>query len=112
MLEQEECGKDNSTCSSFTTPKSEEPTNTGEQAAPPNLPFREFVQRVREFLFTPDPAGEEHYKPGLTLGRLLLQTAQNDAVKPSTSSTLDIGKFPSIPPHKCSWYNVVDEKYS
>ena len=33
-------------------------------------------------------------------------------MKPSTSSTLDIGKFPAIPPHKGSWYNVVDEKYS
>ena len=40
-----------------------------------------------------------------------LQTAQDEAVKPSTSS-LDMGKFPTIPPHKGSWYNVVDEKYS
>ena len=40
-----------------------------------------------------------------------IQTAQDEAVKPSTSSTLDIGKFPAIPPHKGSWYNVVGEKY-
>ena len=41
-----------------------------------------------------------------------LQTAQDEAVKPSTSSTLDIGKFPDIFPHKGSWCNVMDEKYS
>ena len=134
VLEQEEYGADSS-ASSFTSPRSEEPTDTGEQAAPPNLPFRELVQKVREFLSIPDPAAEEHYKPGSALGRdplLLLQekagrpsiklpmvsdlsrlqTAQDEAVKPSTSSTLDMGKFPTIPPHKGSWYNVVDEKYS
>ena len=104
--------------------------------APPNLPFRELVQKVREFLSIPDPAAEEDYKLGSALGRdpLLLQqekadrppsiklpmvanlsrlqSAQDDLVKPSTSSTLDIGKFPSIPPHKGSWYSVVDPKYS
>ena len=32
-------------------------------------------------------------------------------MKPRTSSTLDIGKFPAIPPHKGSWYNIVDEKH-
>ena len=135
ILEQEEYGADSS-ASSFATSRPEEPTDTGEQAAPPNLPFRELVQKVREFLSIPDPASEEHYKPGSALGRdpLLLmqekagrppsiklpmvsdlsrlQTAQDEAVKPSTSSTLDIGKFPAIPPHKGSWYNVVDEKYS
>ena len=134
VLEQEEYGTDTS-ASSFTTPRSEEPTDTSKQAAPPNLPFRELVQRVREFLSNPDPAAEEHYKQGLALGRdpLLLQekagrppsiklsmvadlsclhTAQDEAVKPSTfHSTLDIGKFPAIPPHKGSWYNVVDKKY-
>ena len=134
VLEQEEYGAESS-ASSFTSPRSEEPTDTGEQAAPPNLPFRELVQKVREFLSIPDPAAEEHYKPGSALGRdplLLLQekagrppsiklpmvsdlshlqTAQDEAVKPSTSSTLDMGKFPAIPPHKGSWYNVVDEKY-
>ena len=41
-----------------------------------------------------------------------IQTAQDEEVKPSTSSTLDIGKFPVIPTHKGSWYNVMDEKYS
>ena len=135
MLEQEEYGAENSTSSSFTTPRSEEPTDTSEQAAPPNLPFRELVQRVREFLSIPDLTVQEHYKPGSALGcdplllqetagspasiklpmvpdLLCLQTAQDDAVKPSTSSTLDVGKFPVIPPHKGSWYNVVDEKYS
>ena len=80
------------------------------------------MQKVREFLSIPDPAAEEHYKPGSALGRdplLLLQekagrppsiklpmvsdlsrlqTAQDEAVKPSTSSTLDMGKFPTIPP--------------
>ena len=134
VLEQEEYGADYS-ASSFATSRSEEPTNTGEQAVPPNLPFRELVQKVREFLSIPDPAAEEHYKPGSALGcdPLLLQekagrppsiklpmvvdlsrlqTAQDEVVKPSTSSTLDIGKFPAIPPHKGSWYNVVDEKYS
>ena len=121
VLEQEEYGAESS-ASSFTSPRSEEPTDTGEQAAPPNLPFRELVQKVREFLSIPDPAAEEHYKPGSALGRdplLLLQekagrppsiklpmvsdlsrlqTAQDEAVKPSTSSTLDMGKFPTIPP--------------
>ena len=135
MLEQEEYGADSS-ASSFTSPRSEEPTDTGEQAASPNFPFRELVQKVREFLPIPDPAAEEHYKPGSALGRVpllllqekagrppsvklpmvsdlsCLQTAQDEAVKPSTSSTLDMDKFPAIPPHKGSWYNVVDEKYS
>ena len=123
VLEQEEYGADSS-ASSFTTPRLEEPTDTAEQAAPPNLPFRELVQKVREFLSIPDLAAEEHYKPGSALGRdplLLLQekagrppsiklpmvsdlsrlqTAQDEAVKPSTSSTLDMGKFPAIPPIK------------
>ena len=103
-------------------PQGRKNTDAGEQAAPPNLPFRELVQKVREFLSIPDPAAEEHYKPGSALGRdplLLLQekagrppsiklpmvsnlsrlqTAQDEAVKPSTSSTLDMGKFPAIPP--------------
>ena len=37
VLEQEEYGADSS-ASSFTSPRSEEPTDMGEQAAPPNLP--------------------------------------------------------------------------
>ena len=41
-----------------------------------------------------------------------LQTAQDDLVKPSMSSSLEIGKFPGIPPHKGSWYSVVDNKFS
>ena len=40
-----------------------------------------------------------------------LQSAQDDLVKPCTSNTLDIGKFPGIPPHKGSWYIVVDNKF-
>ena len=83
----------------------------------------------------PDPAAEEDYKLGSALGRdpLLqqekldrppsiklpmvadlsrLQTAQDDSVKPSMSNTLEIGKFPGIPPHKGSWYNVVDNKFA
>ena len=77
---------------------------------------------------------EEDYKLGSALGRdplllqqekadrppsiklhmvadlLCFQSAQDDLVKPSTSSTLDIGKFPGIPPHKGSWYSAVDAK--
>ena len=118
------------------TSKPEDTTEVGEQAAPPNLPFRELVQKVREFLSIPDPAAEEDYKLGSALGRdpLLLQhekldrppsiklpmvpdlsslqTAQDDSVKPSMSNTLAIGKFPGIPPHKGSWYSVVDNKFS
>ena len=41
-----------------------------------------------------------------------LQTAQDDSVKLSTSDTLEIGKFPGIPPHKGSWYSVVDNKFA
>ena len=41
-----------------------------------------------------------------------LQTAQDDSVKPSMSNTLEIGKFPGIPPHKGSWYSVVDNKFA
>ena len=119
VLEQEQYGTD-TTASFFTAPRLVEPTNTGEQGGPPNLPFWELVQRVREFLSIPVPAVEEQYKPGLALGRdpLLLvqdkagrppsitlpmvadlshlQTAQDEALKPSTSSTLDIGKFRTI----------------
>ena len=135
-LEQEEYGTDTSASSFVASNRSEEPTDPGEQAAPPNLPFRELVQKVREFLFIPDPAAEEDYKLGSALGRdpLLLQqekadrppsiklpmvadlsrlqSAQYDLVKPSTSNTLDIGKFPGIPPHKGSWYSVVDNKFA
>ena len=32
------------------------------------LTFHELVQRVREFLSIPDPAAQEHYKPGSVLG--------------------------------------------
>ena len=134
-LEQEEYRTDASASSFSSASKQEDPTEVGEQAPPPNLPFRELVQKVREFLSIPDPAAEEDYKLGSALGRdpLLLQqekldrppsiklpmipdlsclqTAQDDLVKPSTSS-LEIGKFPGIPPHKGSSYSVVDNKFS
>ena len=124
-LEQEEYGTDTSASSFAASNRSEEPTDPGEQAAIPNLPFRELVQKVREFLSIPNPTAEEDYKLGSALGcdPLLLQqekaarppsiklqmvaylsrlqSAQD--VKPSTSNTLDIGKFPGIPPHKGSW---------
>ena len=58
VLEQEEYGADTS-ASSSTTPRPEEPANTGEQGAPPKLPFQELVQRVRQFLSIPDPAAKE-----------------------------------------------------
>ena len=135
-LEQEEYGTDASASSFSSASKPEDPTEVGEQAAPPNLPVRELVQKLREFLSIPDPAAEEDYKPGPALGRdpLLvqqkkldrppsiklpmvadlsrLQTAQDDSVKPSTSNTLEIGEFPGIPPHKGSWYSVVDNKFA
>ena len=135
-LEQEKYGTDASASSFSSASKPEDPTEVGEQATPPNLPFRELVQKVREFLSIPDPAAEEDYKLGSALGRdpLLLQqekldrppsiklpmvadlsclqTAQDDSVKPSTSNTLEIGKFPGIPPHKGSWYSVVDDKFA
>ena len=115
---------------------SEEPTDPGEQVAPPDFPFRELVQKVREFLSIPDPAAEEDYKLGSALGHdpLLqqqeqadrppsiklpmvaghscLQSAQHGLVKPSTLSTLDTRKFPGIPPHNGSWYSVVDTKFT
>ena len=130
-LEQEEYGTDASASSFSSTSKPEDTTEVGEQAAPPNLPFRELVQKVREFLSIPDPAAEEDYKLGSALGHdplflqqekldrppsiklpmvpdlSRLQTAQDDSVKQSTSNTLQIGKFPGIPPHKGSWYSVV-----
>ena len=134
-LEQEEYRTDASAPSFSSASKQEDPTEVGEQGPPPNLPFRELVQKVREFLSIPDPAAEEDYKLGSALGcdPLLqqekldrppsiklpmipdlsrLQTAQDDLVKPSTSSSLEIGKFPGIPPHKGSWYSVVDNKLS
>ena len=63
-LEQEEYGTDVSTSSFSSASKQEDPTEVGEQAPPPNLPFRELVQKVREFLSIPDPAAEEDYKLG------------------------------------------------
>ena len=81
----------------------------------------------------PDQAAEEDYKLGSALGRdpLLLQqekadrspsiklpmmaglsrlqSAQDELMKDSTS--LDIRKFPGIPPYKGSWYSVVDNKF-
>ena len=136
VLEQEEYGTDTSASSFAASNRSEEPTDPWEQAAPPNLPFRELVQKVRELLSISDPAAEKDYKLGSALGcdPLLLQqekadrppsiklpkvadlscfqSAQDDLVKPSTSNTLDIGKFPGIPPHKGSWYSVVDNKFA
>ena len=135
-LEQEENGTDASASSFSSMSEPEDPTEVGEQAAPPNLPFRELIQKVREFLSIPDSAAEEDYKLGSALGcdPLLLQqeklarppsvklpmvadlshlqTAQDDSVKPSTSNTLEVGKFPGIPPHKGSWYSVMDDKFS
>ena len=97
--------------------KQEDPAEVGEQAPPPNLPFRELVQKVREFLSIPDPAAEEDYKLGSALGHdpLLLQqekldrppsiklpmipdlsrlqTAQDDLVKPGMSSSLEISGY-------------------
>ena len=67
-LEQEEYGTDTSASPFKATTRSKEPTDTGEQAAPPNLPFRELVQKIREFLSISDPAAEEDYKLGLALG--------------------------------------------
>ena len=79
-LEQEEYGTDASASSFSSASKPEDPTEVGEQAAPPNLPFRELVQKVREFLSIPDPAAEEDYKLGSALGRdpLLLQQEKLD----------------------------------
>ena len=135
-LKQGEYRTDSSASSFAASTRSEQPTDPGEHVAPPNLPFREQVQKVREFLSIHDPPAEEDYKLGSALGhdhlllqqekadrppsiKLLmvadlsrLQSAQDDLVKPSTSSTLDIGKFPGIPPHKGSWYSVVDTKFA
>ena len=33
-------------------------------------------------------------------------------MKPSTSNTLEVGKFPGIPPHKGSWYSIVNDKFA
>ena len=132
-LEQEEYGTDAS-ASSFSSPsKPEDPTEVGEQAAPLTSLSGNWSKRLGSscpFLTQQD------YKLGSALGRdpLLLQqekldrppsiklpmvadlsrlqTAQDDSVKPSTSNTLEIGKFPGIPPHKGSWYSVVDNKFA
>ena len=79
-LEQEEYGTDALVSSFSSASKQEDPTEVGEQAPPPNLPFRELVQKVREFLSIPDPAAEEDYKLGSALGRdpLLLQQEKLD----------------------------------
>ena len=63
-LEQEEYGTDASASSFSSTSKLEDITGVGEQAAPPNLLFRELVQKVKEFLSIPDPVAEEDYKLG------------------------------------------------
>ena len=78
-LEQEKHETDTS-ASSFAATRSEEPSDKGDQAAPPNHAFRELVQKVREFLSIPDPAAEEDYKLGLALGQdpLLLQQEKAD----------------------------------
>ena len=135
-LEQEKYRTDASASSFSSTSKPEDTTEVGEQAVALNLAFRELVQKVREFLSIPDPAEEEDYKLSSALGcdPLLLQqekldrppsiklpmipdlsrlqTDQDDSVKPSTSTSLEIGNFPGIPPHKGSWYSVVDNIFS
>ena len=135
-LEQKEYGTAASASSFSSASKPEDPTELGEQVAPPNLPFRELVQKVREFSSIPDPAADWDCKLGSALGcdPLLLQqekldrspsiklpmvtdlshlqTAQDDSVKLSMSNTLEIGKFPDIPPHKGSWYSLVDNKFA
>ena len=79
-LEQEEYGTDASASSFSSASKQEDPTEVGEQVPPPNLPFRELVQKVREFLSIPDPAADDDYKLGSALGRdpLLLQQEKLD----------------------------------
>ena len=77
-MAQEEYGTDTS-ASSFMVTKSEAPSDIGEQAAPPNLPFRELLQKFRKFLSIPDPAAEEEdYKLGsaLVCDPLLFQSRQ------------------------------------
>ena len=48
VLEQEEYGADSS-ASSFTSPRSEEPTDTGEQAAPPTFPSENLCKKLGSF---------------------------------------------------------------
>ena len=87
-LEHEEYGTDASASSFSSTSKQEDPIEVGDRQLVvlfccwvrdgqelPNLPFRELVQKVREFLSIPDPAAEEDYKLGSALGHdpLLLQ---------------------------------------
>ena len=132
--EQDEYGTDASASSFSSTSKPGDLTEVGEQAAPRNLSFTELVQKVREFLSI--PASEEDSKLGSALGHnpLLLQqekldrplsvklpmvadlsrlqTAQDDSAKLSTSNTMEVGKFPGIPPHKGSWYSAVDDKFA
>ena len=101
-LEQEEYDTD--TSASFAACRSKEPSDTGEQAAPPNLPFRELVQKVREFLSIPDPAAEEDYKLGSALGRdpLLLQQEKADR-PPSIKLWWQISRVSKVP--KMTWLN-------
>ena len=89
-LEQEEYGTDASASSFSSSSNPEDPTEVGEQVAPPYLPFRELVQKVREFLSIPDPAAEEDYKLGSAQGRdpLLLQQEKLDRPHLSCSQWL------------------------
>ena len=119
-LEQEEYRTDLSASFFSSASKQEDRIEVGEQAPPPNLPFRELVQKVREILSIPDPAAEEDCKLGSALGRdpLLLQqeklhrppsiklpmipdlsrlqTAQDDLVKPRCFQSSQSTRHPSL----------------
>ena len=73
-LEQEEYGTDTS-ASSFAASRSEKPSDTGEHAAPPNLPFRELIQKVR-VPFHSRPSSRRGLQTGLGTGLATLITTR------------------------------------
>ena len=106
-------GTDTSASSFSSTSKPEHTADIAQQVAPLNLPFRELVQKVKEYLSIPDPAAEENYKLGSSLGCYPLLLKQEKFDRPPSiklSMVADLSRLQpvqdeSVKPSK-SQYNT------
>ena len=91
------------------TIRPEKHTDTGEQGTSLNLPFRELIQKVREFLSSPDSAAGEDYYLGSALGcnSLLLQQKKSDR-SPSIELSI-VADIPHLQSPKMNWSSPAPE---
>ena len=122
-LETHDYGTDSSSSSYSSMPIVEE-TEPENLASPPKPEFGQLLDNIRQFLGIPNPTLQEEFRLGSGIGRdpnmlkleqskkpsslkLPLQDElakmlrmQDELLKPTTSSGLDIGQFPTPPPNR------------